>query len=150
MQAEWTSDWIWSLPLILFTMILHVLVLGLVFRLIVGAHDRATAKGHGTVIPASIFVMAFILSAIVLHALEVACWGWTFLLLGALPDVRDAMLYSLNAMTTFGHIAFDLANPWRLMGALEALNGILLFGLSTAFMFALLVRLNFADDRRRT
>jgi hypothetical protein len=60
------------------------------------------------------------------------------------------MLYSLNAMTTFGHIAFDLANPWRLLGALEALNGILLFGLSTAFMFALLVRLNFADDRRRT
>jgi hypothetical protein len=84
--------------------------------------------------------MAFILSAITLHALEAACWGITFRLLGALPDARLAMLYSLNAMTTFGHVAFDLANQWKLMGALKALNGILLFGLSTAFMFALLVR----------
>jgi len=41
MQVEWTSDWIWSLVLILFTMILHVLVLARVFRLIVGAYDRA-------------------------------------------------------------------------------------------------------------
>ena len=50
---------------------------------------------------------------------------------------------------TFGHVTFDLANQWKLMGALEALNGILLFGLSTAFMFALLVRLNFADEHRQ-
>jgi hypothetical protein len=150
MQVEWTSDWIWSLALILFTMILHVLVLARVFRLVVGAYDTAKASARGAPIRASILVMAFILSAIILHTLEAACWGITFRLLGALPDARLAMLYSLNAMTTFGHVTFDLANQWKLMGALEALNGILLFGLSTAFMFALLVRLNFAGEHGRS
>ena len=150
MQLEWTSDWIWSLPLIVFTMILHVLVLGLVFRLISREYAGTRTVGQGAWIRASILVIAFILVAIVLHALEAACCGAAYLLLGALPDARAAILYSLNAMTTFGHVTFDLAQPWKLMGALEALNGILLFGLTTAFMFALLVQLKFADDVRRS
>jgi hypothetical protein len=73
-----------------------------------------------------------------------------YLFLGALPNAHIAVLYSLNAMTAFGHIEAGLAEPWTLMGAFEALNGILLFGLTTAFMFALLVRLNFADEARRS
>jgi hypothetical protein len=40
------------------------------------------------------------------------------------------MLYSLNAMTTYGHESFDLATRWQLMGGLESLNGWILFGLS--------------------
>jgi hypothetical protein len=149
MQLEWTSDWLWSLPLIVFTMILHVLALGFVFRLVVEAHTRGEAAGRAAPMRASVLVMVFILAAIILHAIEAGCWGLAYLLLGGLPDARHAMLYSLNAMTTFGHVTFELAEPWKLMGALEALNGILLFGLSTAFMFALLVRLNLAGERRK-
>jgi hypothetical protein len=45
------------------------------------------------------------------------------------------MLYSLNALTSYGHENLVLEDRWRLMGAIEALNGWLLFGLTTAFMF---------------
>ena len=45
------------------------------------------------------------------------------------------MLYSLNAFTAYGHTELVLAPHWRLMGALEALNGVLLFGLTTAFLY---------------
>jgi hypothetical protein len=141
----WTFDWIWSVALIIFTMALHVLVMAFVFRLIVGAH----AKNKGTWLRASLYVILFVMSAILLHALESACWGAAYLMLGALPSARAAMLYSLNAMTTFGHVSFELAERWKLMGALEALNGILLCGLTTAFMFALLVQLDFAKEVRR-
>ena len=48
------------------------------------------------------------------------------------------MLFSLNAMTTYGHDSLGLAPHWRLMGALEALNGVILFGLTTAFLFSTL------------
>ncbi len=48
------------------------------------------------------------------------------------------MLYSLNAMTSYGHADLFLAKHWQLMGAIEALNGMMLFGLSTAFLFAVL------------
>ena len=45
------------------------------------------------------------------------------------------MLYSLDAMTTYGQSEIYLLAPWRLMGSLEALDGWILFGLTTAFMF---------------
>jgi len=60
--------------------------------------------------------------------------------LGALPDTRTAMLYSLSAITSYGHANLYLENRWQLMGALEALDGMLLFGLTTAFLFAMIQR----------
>ena len=51
---------------------------------------------------------------------------------------RSAMLYSLGAMTTYGHKNLVLEDRWQMMGALEALNGMLLFGLTTAFLFAMI------------
>ena len=41
-------------------------------------------------------------------------------------------------MTTYGHESVSLAPHWQMMGALEALNGMLLFGLTTAFLFAMI------------
>jgi hypothetical protein len=146
MEISWTADWAWSLPIIVFTMISHVLLLGIMFRFIVRRHRARQLSGRYSSFRASVSVAGFLLLAIVLHAFEGACWMVAYLLLGALPNARQWMLYSLNAMTSLGHTELGLADPWKLMGALEALNGILLFGLTTAFMFALLVRLNFADE----
>ena len=50
------------------------------------------------------------------------------------------MLYSLSAMTSYGHVGLYLERQWQMMGALEALNGMLLFGLTTAFLFAMIQR----------
>ena len=43
-------------------------------------------------------------------------------------------------MTTYGHDNLALPYHCRLLGALEALNGVLLFGLTTAFLFAVAQR----------
>ena len=48
------------------------------------------------------------------------------------------MLYSLSALTTYGHASALLPDHWKMLGALEALNGALLFGLTTAFLFAMI------------
>ena len=76
--------------------------------------------------------------AIALHAVEAGIWAGVYQALGALPDSKSALLYSLSAMTTYGHEHFDLANHWQLMGALEALNGMILFGLTTAFLYGMI------------
>jgi hypothetical protein len=78
------------------------------------------------------------LLATTLHGIEAAIWATAYWLLGALPDTKSAMLYSLGAMTTYGHAGIFLEARWQLMGPLEALNGMLLFGLTTAFMFAVI------------
>ena len=79
-----------------------------------------------------------VLLATALHSVEGAAWAGAFRLLGAVPDAKSAMLYSLNAMTTYGHESVSLEPHWQMMGALEALNGMLLFGLTTAFLFAMI------------
>ncbi|WP_245632471.1 hypothetical protein [Edaphobacter aggregans] len=57
------------------------------------------------------------------------------------------MLYSLNAITSYGHANLQLEDRWHLMGAMESLNGWLLFGLSTAFLFAMMQRLSSLDSK---
>ncbi len=84
-----------------------------------------------------------------LHAMEAGIWAAAYRLLGALPDNKSAMLYSLNAITSYGHTNLNLENHWHLMGALEALNGWLLFGLTTAFLFGMIERIWLLDSKAR-
>ena len=57
------------------------------------------------------------------------------------------MLYSLSAITSYGHSAIFLEERWKLLGAIEAMNGLILFGLTTAFLFAAIELVR--PDRRR-
>ena len=88
------------------------------------------------------------LLATVLHGIEAATWATTYRLLNALPDAKSAMLYSLSAMTSYGH-ANLFEEQWQMMGALEALNGMLLFGLTTAFLFAMIQKVWPLGNRSR-
>ena len=65
-------------------------------------------------------------------------------------DNKSAMLYSLNAMTSYGHENLALAGHWKLMGAIEALNGWLLFGLTTAFLFGIIEKVKVVTRQRKT
>jgi hypothetical protein len=126
-----------SLPLIVVNVVIHVIGLGLinesVVRVLSGARQRRRFM------PTFALVMGVpALLATVLHGIEAATWATAYLLLGALPNTKSAMLYSLSAMTSYGHANLFLEEQWQLMGALEALNGMLLFGLTTAFLFAMI------------
>jgi hypothetical protein len=75
---------------------------------------------------------------VVLLGIEAAVWAAAYLWLGALDSPEDAILYSVDSMTTRGASGLMLERHWRMMGALEGADGMLLFGISTAFMFAVL------------
>jgi hypothetical protein len=76
--------------------------------------------------------------ATAMHGIDGAIWAAAYLFVGAVPNSRQAALYSLGAMTTYGHATVILESHWQFLGALEALNGMLLFGLTTAFLFAII------------
>ena len=133
----WDGNWAWSLPLILITVIFHVIGLVFINERVIRA-KRFLAARRSFLVGLSIILGAATLVAIILHAIEAAIWAGVYLALGALPDSKSAVLYSLSAMTTYGHEHFDLANHWQLMGALEALNGMILFGLTTAFLYGMI------------
>ena len=134
------DPWIWALGLIAMSLVVHasgVVMMGLVtLRL----RNRLRARGLGlrAALPIVMGVIAGIgVLLTALHGIEALMWAVAYLHLGAVGSAADAMLYSVDAMTTRGASGIVLAAPWRMMGALEAADGMLLFGISTAFMYAM-------------
>jgi hypothetical protein len=135
-MMPWSSDWLWSLPLSVVTVVIHVFGLYVIRQRFDRMLTHASPKRIRTV--AMLFMGGTTVSVTLLHGLEATVWAIGFRLLGALPEYKSATLFSLNAMTTFGHSGMNLSNHWLLMGALEALNGWILFGLSTAFLYGMI------------
>jgi hypothetical protein len=59
----------------------------------------------------------------VVHGVEAAFWAAAYLWLGALDSPVDAILSSFDSMTTRGASGLTLQQHWRMMGALEAADG---------------------------
>jgi hypothetical protein len=135
----WSANWAWGLPLIVFTVILHAYCLGLLNAKVTAR--LSTRERLLIPLPVSSFLIGgTALSLTVLHGAEGIVWATAYRLLGASMDNKSAMLYSLNALTSYGHEELHLAPHWKMMGALEALNGWILFGLTTAFLFTVIQR----------
>jgi len=138
LAGAWSDNWLWSLPLIVLTVLAHGFALVEIREHVVGRLTSALGAGSSRGAFA-VVVAATVLLLTVLHALEGGAWAFAYVALGASPDFRIAMLYSLSAMTSYGHADIFLAPHWQMMGALEALNGMMLFGLTTAFLFSVLL-----------
>lgn len=134
--APWTSDWLWSLPLIVITVVIHVLGLFGIKQLF--DHFLVRARRPTFTLVTVSWIAATTVCVTLLHGVEGTIWASAYRLLGAIPGQKEAVLYSLNAMTTFGHSGYVMSGQWHLMGSLEALNGWILFGLSTAFLYAII------------
>src|SRR5262249_37326669 len=118
----WSADWAWGLPLIVLTILIHVFGLSLLRERAVRYFNQPSQIQQ----PTAEFVAvmgATTLAVTILHAAEAGIWALAYKSLGALPDYSTAMLYSLNAITSYGHTNISLNDYWHLMGALEALNG---------------------------
>lgn len=135
-DAPWGSDWAWSLPLILLNVIIHVFGLAFIydgFTVLL----REVSRRRTFMFRFAVVMNAAVFLIVVLHGIEAITWALAYLALGALPNAKSAMLYSLGAMTGFGSGNIALAPHWQMMGVLQSLAGVLLFGLTTAFMFAM-------------
>jgi hypothetical protein len=86
------------------------------------------------------FIMAAILLALAGHLAEIGLWALTLDATGAVLDIAAAVYSSAGSYTTSGS---DIVLPpeWRLLGPFEAVDGMLMFGVSTAFIFAVVNRL---------
>ena len=85
-------------------------------------------------------MLRFFLALVTLHLLEAAVWA-EFYFLHCFPDRETAYYFSLQSYTTLGYGDVVISHPWRLMGTLEAISGVLLFGWSTAMLVDFLSRL---------
>ncbi len=137
-QLFWVADWEWGLALIVLTMALHASgIVGIALMLTrIGIRLKARMSLSMGLMLSIVLISGVGLLLAIFHGLEASLWAATYLWLGALPTLPDAMLYSVDSMTTRGASGLVLQTRWQMLGALESADGVLLFGLSTAFLFA--------------
>jgi len=84
-----------------------------------------------------ILLLALIMLLLLLgNFLQMTVWAGLFVLLGEFDSLATALYFSGVSFTTLGYGDIVLSAQWRLLGPLEAANGILMFGVSTAAMTA--------------
>ena len=82
-----------------------------------------------------------------LHTLQACLWAIFYLKLQAFPNFFAAITYSLGAFTTFGSSGLIIKPEFILLSQTQAMNGVMAFGLTTAFLFSLVLRINPTFDK---
>ena len=75
---------------------------------------------------------------------EALIWALLYLYtpwITALPDLRTALYFSMATFTTVGYGDVVLEGSWRMLASLQAANGMIIFGWSTALIFWYLQRI---------
>ena len=132
--------WMWSVALVFVTITVHVSGIALIALAVsrFWKRDVSGRKSFLDTLPgvvSTITTIAVVLA--ILHGIESLIWAVAYLRLGALTSMPDAILYSLGSMSTGGS-GLNVPVQWRLMGAIESFDGLLLFGVSTAFLYSLM------------
>ena len=99
-------------------------------------------------IHSAMIIIGAVAALVVAHTAEVWLWALSLLVLGALHDVSDAVYFALSTYTTLGYGDVVLAPGYRIFASMAAVTGLLAFGLSTAFLVAILTR-HFPNARFR-
>ena len=120
-----------------------VLVYSLGMHLIVRVMVRLIRSEHiGLRVWHSLVVMAAVmLVTAAAHLTQIALWAAAYLLCGQAPTPEAAFYTSAQNYTALGYGDILLSERWRLLGPLEAINGLMFFGLSTAVLFAIMSQL---------
>ena len=92
------------------------------------------------------FLTVAVLFILGIHTIEAWCWGIVYLALGEFATMKDALYFSVVTSTTLGYGDIVLGDRWRLLSTFEAMGGLILFAVSTAYLLALLRRILDSDD----
>ena len=128
---------IWGLGLIATTVLLHAFAVAMLDMVLDQSRHRIERRRH---LPPlfSLLIAAVAMAMLAIHAVEVVAWAVAYWWLGAIGSFDDAMFFSLDSYTTRGASGLLLGRHWRMMGAMEAVDGVVLFGITTAFLFAVM------------
>jgi len=87
------------------------------------------------------YVMVTIVLLLMLaHMVEIAVWSLSYALVQAAPEGSDLLYFAFVNYTTLGYGDVTPVKAWQLLGPMAAMNGILMFGWSTAVLFEVLLR----------
>jgi hypothetical protein len=90
--------------------------------------------------------LGVVLGLFVVHGAEIWLYALVYWKAGVIQGLDQALYVSIGAYSTLGEAGPVLPQGWRIVGALEAINGMLLIGWSTAFLFQILRHIMWEDE----
>ena len=120
------------------TVAVHATGIAVLVRGLTGRH----ATSPTGVWPIARMLLRMIWWLVLLHLTEIAIWGFFYLWRGCLSNAETAFYFSGSTYTTLGYGDVVLAKPWRLLGPIESLMGVLMCGLSTGYFFVVVSRIH--------
>lgn len=123
-----------GLPVMLLCLLLQAIFLALCLRGYVSLREAWTEQ-HGLLSNTALLAMVMLLMMLG-NFMQMAIWALLFMLLGEFDEFAVALYHSAVNFATLGYGDIVMSPRWRLLGPLEAANGILMFGVSTAVMTA--------------
>jgi hypothetical protein len=133
---------------VLITILIHALPLSAVLTFL--RHERRAGRTGTSFWNDFGIVTLSMLLTLSAHLVEIAVWAFLFIFCGEFTSLGNAYYHSAVNYTTLGYGDVIMTPSWRLLGPLEAADGMLMFGVSTAMIFALiqwLIQARFADLR---
>jgi hypothetical protein len=121
------------------TIILHALLLGTIIWIV--RRDLRLGRVGTRFWLDTIFITNVAMLLLAVHLAEIGLWALVLERCGEFSNFGAAYYHSAVNYTTLGDSAFAMSARWRLLAALEAGNGMLMFGVSTAAIFAVIQRL---------
>lgn len=116
------------------TIAIHLAGLTLMLRLV--RRHRSRRRGGNVHLHDGIGIVAAAFGLFVLHAIEIWAYAALYVAGGALRSLEEALYFSPSTYATIGYGDVVLAPGWRVLGAIEGANGVILLGWSAAFFVA--------------
>ena len=125
------------------TVLLHLVGLGALLKLMRVHKQRfSTARAR---VDQIVILLGVAFGLFTLHTAEIWIYGALFWLLPTGLDLEEALYFSTATYATIGYGDVTLPRAWRMLGAIEGANGVILLGWSTAFFVSVVARMRALD-----
>jgi len=124
--------------------VIHALVMTALVRVLQTVSARQTSRPAVRLISVMVATVSVLMAA---HVSEVLVWSLAYAIFDAAPQGADRVYFAFVNYTTLGYGDVTPVARWRLLGPMTAMNGVLLFGWSTAVIFQVLRRTMLSDVR---
>ena len=128
--------------MVLATVSIHAIGLFALSRLLrVEESEEAAEHIHPLSGRGIVATLTVALGLFVLHGIEIWLYAFVYLGIGAVDGLRESVYFSTITYGAIGYSDAAMAPGWRLVSAIEGINGIILIGWSTAFFVTLIARM---------
>lgn len=126
-----------------FMMLLTAMIHGVVTRIILKINERKdSSRGEREILNKLIWLVVIVLLLLIVTMLDSVLWMSCYMQIGAFSLHEEALYFSIVTFSTLGYGDVILNEEWRLLASVQALNGVIILGWTTALLLATVQRIH--------